>query len=265
MHQNAADTTPDPYYVTPLFSPTISTSKFAYTHSSMDDTQEANRPVHTALGHTDDGDDVGDAKHRGGAAVARLWSMRWAEPEWNFAVLRAAALAGVHRIWRSGKTHGKLTQARETLSVAFASESTRLTTTNGAEEVLASRTLWRRLEQMVQTSIAAEEYKKNMTCTEWEGFLNSGSLIKGQPGYKKWAALQEYCMIQGWLPAGEDDPRYPTDKAILAKAEAAKEALHDMCAAYRVMVGLKDGKKVAADVAVGKAARKDTDGLALER
>ena len=74
----------------------------------MDLTQEAERPVHTALGDTDC-DDVGDVKGRGGARVVRLWNLRWTEPEWNFVLLRAAALAGVHRIWRSGKTHGKLT------------------------------------------------------------------------------------------------------------------------------------------------------------
>ena len=82
---------------------------------------------------------------------------------------------------------------------------------------------------------------------------------------KKWASLHEYCIIQGWIQAGEDDPRYPTDKAFLEKAKAATEALKDLCAAHRVMADLKDGKKVAATAAVGKERRKDIDGLGLER
>ncbi len=42
---------------------------------------------------------------------------------------------------------------------------------------------------LVQMSIATMDYKKNMTCTEWEAFLKSYSLRKGELGYKKWAAL----------------------------------------------------------------------------
>ena len=68
-----------------------------------------------------------------------------------------------------------------------------------------------------------------------------------------------------WLPAGEDDPIYPTDKAFLEKAKAATEALKDLCVAHRVMVDLKEGKRVAAATAVGKTGRKDIDGLGLER
>ena len=85
------------------------------------------RPVHTALlGHTN-GDGVGDVKTR--TLTGRQWALRWLEPEWNFALLRAAALAGVHRIWRSGKTHGRLTAAREAMASAFATESSGMATT----------------------------------------------------------------------------------------------------------------------------------------
>ena len=47
----------------------------------MDLTQEEERPVDTALGHTD-GDGAGDVKQRGGAC-ARLWAKRWTDPERN--------------------------------------------------------------------------------------------------------------------------------------------------------------------------------------
>ncbi len=104
-----------------------------------------------------------------------------------------------------------------------------------------------------------------MTCTEWEAFLKSESLGKGQPGYKQWAALTEYYVILGWLPAGEDDPRYPTRKAVLERAQAAHEALKDLCAAHQIMGDLMDEKKVAAAATIDKRARKDIDGLALER
>ena len=226
----------------------------------MDLTHEAGRPGDTALGHTDGDDVVVDVKQR---AAGRLWVTRWNEPVWNFALLRAAAVAGVHRIWRSGKTHGRLAQAREALSVAFAKESSNIA--NTGEDPIAARTLWKRLEHMVQTSIAAEDYKKNMTCTEWEAFLKSETLRKGEPGHKKWATLHEYCNIQGWLPAGEDDPRYPKCQANLERALAAYEALKDLCAAQRVMLDLKDEKKVAAAVAADKTTKKDADGLGLER
>ena len=220
---------------------------------------EAERPVDTALGHTDGDKDVGDVKH--GRAAWRLWVTRWTEPAWNYALLRAATVAGVHRIWRSGRTHGRLNQVKETMVLAFAKESSSMS--NTGEDPLHSRSMWKRLETMVQQSILAEDYKKDMTCTEWEAFLKSKALRKGDPGYKKWAALQEYCIIQGWLPAGEDDPRYPTDT--LEKAQAAQEDLKDLCDAYRLMLELKDEKKVEAVAAADKSNKKDFDGLALER
>ena len=228
----------------------------------MDLTQEAGRPGDTALmGHTVADESVGvDVKQR---AAGRLWATRWNEPVWNFAILRAAAVVGVHRIWRSGKTHGRIARARDAMYAAFAKETNSMATTG--EEPLAARTLWNRLEHMVKTSTAAEDYKKNMTNTEWEAFLKSGIVRKGEPGHKKWAALHEYCNIQGWLPAGEDDPRYPKCQDILERAQGAHESLKDLCAAHRVMMDLKDGKKMAAAVAADKTTKKDTDGLALER
>ena len=51
----------------------------------------------------------------------------------------------------------------------------------------------------------------------------------------------------------------------MKKAQVAREAMHDLCAAHRVMMDLKDGKKVAAIAAIGKATQKDIDGLGLER
>ena len=226
----------------------------------MDLTGEAERPVRAALGRTD-GDDAGDVKPRTG--TGKLWAQRWLEPEWNFALLRAAALAGVHRIWRSGKTHGRMTVARETMATAFATESSGMATTG--EDPLASRTLWKRLEVMVETAIAAEDYKRKMTCTEWEAFLKSESSRKGEQGYKKWAALTKYCIMVGWLPAGVDDPRYPSNPTMLEKAEAAAESLKDLVSAHGVMMDFKDVKKVAAAAAADKGVKKDTDGLALER
>jgi hypothetical protein len=149
------------------------------------------------------------------------------------------------------------------MATAFATESSGMATTG--EDPLASRTLWKRLEHMVETAIAAEDYKKKMACTEWEAFLKTESVRKGEQGYKKWAALNEYCIMVGWIPAGVDDPRYPTCPTMLEKAEAAQASLKDLLSARGVMVDMKDLKKLAAAAAADKGAKKDTYGLALER
>ena len=226
----------------------------------MDLTKEAESPVQTALGNTHS-DVAGDVKQR--TASGRLWVTRWEQPEWNFALLRAATVAGVHRFWRSGKTHGRLNRVKDAMALAFAKESNSLGATG--EDPLTARSMWKRFEAMLQTAMLAEEYKKNMTCTEWEAFLKSKELRKGEVGYKKWAALHEYCTMLGWLPAGEDDPRYPKCEVTLQRAQGAHEDLKDLCAAHRAMLDMKDGKKVAVAAAADKLARKDTDGLALER
>ena len=72
-------------------------------------------------------------------------------------------------------------------------------------------------------------------------------------------------IMQGWLPAGEDDPRYPTCPTMLERAQAAAADLNDLTSAYRAMVDLKDVKKVAAAAAADKGVKKDADGLGLER
>ena len=85
-----------------VYHPETQPSVFSHLCSRMDLSQEADRPVHTALGHTD-GDGVGDVKQR---AAGRLWVTQWTEPEWNLAILLRAATGSSGEPWAATCRHG---------------------------------------------------------------------------------------------------------------------------------------------------------------
>ena len=73
----------------------------------------------------DAGGDPGDVS-RTYKNAGRVWQQRWAQPEWNWALLKSALRAGVHRTWRSGKTHGKLAAVKECMHASFTKETASL-------------------------------------------------------------------------------------------------------------------------------------------
>ncbi len=148
----------------------------------MDLTKEAESPVQTALGNTHS-DVAVDVKQRTAYASGRLWVTRWEQPEWNFALLRVATVAGVHRFWRSGTTHGRLNRVKDATALAFAMESNSLGATG--EDPLIARSMWKRFEAMLQTAMLAEDYKKNMTCTEqgYESYIDASKIVDASTKY----------------------------------------------------------------------------------
>ena len=211
--------------------------------------------------------EVGDAGHEDVArtykSAARVWQQRWAQPEWNWALLKSALQAGVHRTWRSGKTHGKLAGVKECMHASFTKETASLC--GQQDEPLTTKYMRKRLEQILEVAINAEEQKEHMNPTQWEAFLNGEPIRKGQRGWHKWSLMQEYCNILAWLPAGEDDHRYPKEPSRLEAAKEACQALEDLTTAYRALKDGREASKAASIAASQKMARKDSDGLALER
>lgn len=211
--------------------------------------------------------EVGDAGEEDVARTyknaARVWQQRWAQPEWNWALLKAALRAGVHRTWRSGKTHGKMAAVKECMHASFKLETA--SRCGQQDEPLTTKYMWKRLEQIIDVAINAMEQKEHMNPTQWEAFLNGDPIRKGQRGWQKWSNMQEYCNILAWLPAGEDDDRYPKEPSRLEAAKEACQALEDLTTAYRALKDGKEANKAVSIAASQKMARKDSDGLALER
>ena len=51
--------------------------------------------------------------------------------------------------------------------------------------------MWKRLEQIMEVAINAEEQKEHMNPTQWEAFLNGEPIRKGQRGWQKWSLMLE--------------------------------------------------------------------------
>ena len=237
------------------------------------DTQEDSlAPVDPVVGfhdgppqHDNDGGDAATLSSKGLAGQAgRVWPLRWTEPGWNWMLLKAAVKAGVHRVWRSGKTHGKLAPLRDAMHATFVSLSASLLP-GKQEEPLSARYMWRRLEHVVSLATQAEDIKESMNPTQWEGFLNGQPVRKGQPGWKRYETLHEYCSMFSYLQAGEDDSRFPTDPSTVEAAQEAFRHLEDLVVSYRQMLDGKEQQKAANNAAAKKLAKKDSDGIALER
>ena len=84
-------------------------------------------------------------------------------------------------------------------------------------------------------------------------------------GWKRYETLHEYCNMFSYLQAGEDDHRFPTEPSTLEAAKEAFRHLEDLVVSYRQMQDGKELQKVANTAAAKKMAKKDSDGLALER
>ena len=166
-------------------------------------------------------------------------------------------------MWLSGKTYGKLLAVKAAMNACFNKEATSITGQVG--EDLTIRYMWKRLEHVLELAYQAEDIKAGLTPTEWEGFLHGPPICKGQPGYKKYSTLHEYSSILAWLPAGEDDDRYPKDPKQLQDAQEAFKTLEELCHAFRHMKEGKEAVKASTTATANKMLKKDSDGLALER
>ena len=200
-----------------------------------------------------------------GIQSGKAWAVRWTHPSWNWALLGAAVEAGVHRVWRSGRSHGKLAAVKDCMRAAFVARvNAKLCL---GESVASAKYIWKRLEHVVDVAFKAEEFKKDLNQTQWETFLGRQQVPKkGQPGFNtRDSILQEYCTLLAWAPAGEDDHMFPTDPAILEEAEKATKDLEELLEGYKSMQDLKEGRKAAAEEVAKKSVKKDSDGLALQR
>ena len=104
-----------------------------------------------------------------------------------------------------------------------------------------------------------------MTETEWQSFLQQGEVTSGQPTSKKIKTLHEYCTLLAWIPAGEDDSRYPTVTSLLEKGKEVELNLQVLLDAMEVHNTGVDQKKVDKGKEALKTVRKDAQSLAAER
>ena len=79
--------------------------------------------------------------------------------------------------------------------------------------------------------------------TEWQSFLHQGDIRSGQPVNKKFKTLQEYCTLLAWIPAGEDDNRYPVDATLLEQGNEVELHLQVLSDAMEVHTAGVDHKK----------------------
>ena len=201
---------------------------------------------------------------------SRVWPQRWGTFEWNRAMVLAAARSGVSDYWKDTNSHGKLMSTK----VRFRETFWRVATTEVAgfhpesepfETFLHLRSLWTRLEEVLNIYRDAKDYRAGMTETEWQAFLQQGQGSSGRPGTKKHGTLHDYCKILAWTPAGEDDSRYPTDARLLEQGREVDLHLQVLLDAMEVHNLGVDHKKTEKGKEAIKTARKDAQSLAAER
>jgi hypothetical protein len=206
-----------------------------------------------------------------GAKWSKLWPHRWGTFVWNRAMVLAAARSGVADYWKDTNSFGKLTATRVKLREAFwrvaASEVVGFDPkSEPLEAFLAPRSLWVRFQEVLSIYRDGKAYKAGMTETEWQSFLQQAQVTSGQPtGSKKFKTLYEYCTLLAWIPAGEDDCRYPVDAALLEQGNEVQlhlEVLSDAMEVHNVGV---DHKKAEKGKEAIRTARKDAQSLAAER
>ena len=205
-----------------------------------------------------------------GGKVARVWPHRWGTFVWNRAMVLAAARCGVADCWKDTNSYGKLTSTRDKFQEAFwrvaASEVVGFDPESETlETFLAARSLWARFQEVLSIYRDAKAYKAGMTETEWQSFLQQGQVTGGQPDNKRFRTLHEYCTILAWIPAGEDDSRYPVDGTLLEQGNEVQlhlEVLSDAMEVHNVGV---DHKKAEKGKEAIRTARKDAQSLAAER
>ena len=205
-----------------------------------------------------------------GAKWSRLWPHRWGTFVWNRAMVLAAARSGVVDYLKDANNYGKLTATKGKFREAFrrvaASEVVGFDPeSEPLETFLQARSLWARLQEVLSMYRDAKEYKAGMTETEWQSFLQQGEVTSGQPTSKKIKTLHEYCTILAWIPAGEDDSRYPRDATLLEQGNEVELHLQVLSDAMEVHTAGVDHKKSEKGKEAIKTARKDAQSLAAER
>ena len=212
-----------------------------------------------------------DHAHRVRAAKhSRLWPLRWGTFEWNRALVLAAVSSGVADFWKDKNNYGKLTSTKDKLrETVWRLAATEVTSFDPEREPLESflhvRSLWSRLQDIICIYRDAKAYTAGMTDTEWQSFLQEGHRSNGQELNKKQRILHDYCTILAWIPAGEDDSRYPTDTSLLEKGKEVELNLQVLLDAMEVHNTGVDQKKVDKGKEALKTVRKDAQSLAAER
>ena len=182
----------------------------------------------------------------------------------------AAARSGVSDYWKDTNSHGKLMSTK----VRFRETFWRVATTEVAgfhpesepfETFLHLRSLWTRLEEVLNIYRDAKDYRAGMTETEWQAFLQQGQGSSGRLGTKKHGTLHDYYKILAWTPAREDDNRYPTDARLLEQGREVDLHLQVLLDAMEVHNWGVDHKKTEKGKEAIKTARKDAQSLAAER
>ena len=212
-----------------------------------------------------------DHAHRTRAAKhSRLWPLRWGTFEWNRALVLAAVRSGVADFWKDKNNYGKVASTKDRLREAFwRLAATEVSSFDPEREPLESflhvRSIWSRLQEVLNVYRDAKAYIAGMTETEWQAFLQQGEGPGGQEGTKKQRTVKEYCTLLAWIPAGEDDNRYPSDSELLEKGKQMDLHLQVLLDAMEVHNTGVDQKKVDKGKEALKTVRKDAQSLAAER